>query len=54
MTRRITSCDQHAISTLPYLAKAEDADRRIARGERQYRCAECGLWCWPEPKAEDR
>lgn len=50
---RLTSCDQHTINDLPYLAKAEDADRRMARGERQYRCAECGLWQWPEPRSRE-
>jgi len=49
MARRLTSCDQHTVSIDGYLAFHEDAERRTARGERQYRCGECGLWQWPEP-----
>jgi hypothetical protein len=27
-----------------YVARSEDADRRLARGQRQERCPTCGLW----------
>jgi hypothetical protein len=47
------ACTEHLLVDLPYLAKAEDADRRLALGERQQKCKECGLWQWPEPTARE-
>ena len=49
MTRRLTKCEDHEINDLGYLAFHEDAEIRMARGERQYKCAECGLYQWPRP-----
>ena len=45
--RRLTSCDQHHISDLGYLAAHEDAILRIDRGEKMYKCQECGSYKWP-------
>jgi len=33
---------------MPYLAEAEDAQRRLKRGERQRQCAGCKLWFWAD------
>ena len=41
---RVTS-----LGYMPYVQAAMEADRRIARGERQLYCLGCGgLWRWPE------
>jgi hypothetical protein len=40
---------------LPYVAKALDAERRIARGEKQRKCPACGLLVWESFfKVDDR
>lgn len=31
-----------------YLAKAEDAQRRLRKGERQRQCGGCSLWFWAD------
>lgn len=49
---RRSRCEQHEINNLPYLAFHEDAEIRTKRGERQYKCAECGLWQWPRPATQ--
>lgn len=36
----------HRVSTLPYLAFHEDADRRHKRGEKQRKCPVCLKWFW--------
>ncbi|MGN6206038.1 hypothetical protein [Humibacter sp.] len=38
----------HHPTPLPYLAASFDADERIARGEAQTQCPDCGLWFWPD------
>jgi hypothetical protein len=51
MARRLQKCEDHEDLGLGYLAAFEDAEIRMARGERQYKCAECGLYNWPRPPA---
>lgn len=34
--------------TLPYLAWHDDADRRVAAGERQVWCSRCERYKWPD------
>jgi len=37
------------VCEIEYVTRAEDAQRRIRRGERQLYCVACGgLWRWPE------
>ena len=31
-----------------YVARAEDAERRLKRGERQKRCRKCRRWFWAD------
>lgn len=39
-------CSWHRPSRLGYLAAAEDAEQRMARGEEQRQCLACGRWLW--------
>jgi hypothetical protein len=36
----------HADQALPYMAAAMDAERRMAKGERQLKCPNCLRWFW--------
>ena len=37
------------VCEIEYVTRAEDAQRRIRRGERQLYCSQCGgKWRWPE------
>ena len=47
MAWKLTKCEQHEIINLPYVTFHEDAEIRMARGEKQYKCKECGLYQWP-------
>ncbi len=46
--RRLKKCEQHENNKLRYLAFHEDVEIRTNRGERRYKCAECGLYQWPK------
>jgi acyl carrier protein phosphodiesterase len=39
-------CPSHKFRNLGYVATSEDADRRVANGERQRRCPVCLRWIW--------
>lgn len=39
-------CAWHKPLGLPYLAAQADADRRIRRGQKQFRCSVCERWYW--------
>ena len=39
---------------LPYLDAHYDAEDRLARGEKQVRCQECGLWVWEKEVGDSR
>ncbi len=45
-------CLWHHASGLGYIAKSDDADRRMAAGEKQRQCPDCHLWWWPHEYAE--
>ena len=41
---------RHTPTPAGYIEGAEDAERRIARGETQHQCPTCGLWAiWRLP-----
>lgn len=41
-------CPHHVVRGLGYVDAAEDAEQRMARGERQVQCPTCRLWFWPD------
>lgn len=43
----IPPCPWHTQDKLSYLRASEDADNRMANGERQSQCHVCGYWFWP-------
>lgn len=43
---RIKMCVWHKPSLLSYVDAAEDAERRIARGQKQKQCSVCKRWFW--------
>ena len=50
---RLRSCNDHAHPIQDdYVAMMEDAEKRLARGERQKRCPNCGYWRWPLSRAQ--
>jgi hypothetical protein len=50
----VAECPHAPQPNYPYLVAAEDAARRIAAGEQQYRCPACRRWIWESywPKRE--
>ena len=43
-----TACGHHTRDQLSFLRAFQDAEQRLAKGEKQTQCPECHLWLWPE------
>jgi hypothetical protein len=43
---RTERCQHDPVPEMGYIAESEDAERRLARGERQMRCPECERYIW--------